>query len=311
MWLAHAPRVLQLSELTEAAIVQPGMTSLDPEARWQHQDLLHVIGSLVIYSAEDNVISLAHHSVKEYLESTHVEKNAPLFHFTSAKASIEMAKTCLTYLMMENFKSGPTYKFEKYMARVEEYPLLQYAARFWPFHARSYLKESQETLDMACALLDPTRHSNFMSWLEVMISPGYFDFDWLSNASKAVESTYPSGFKMVPKHLTPLYYAASFGLYEVVKYLLEKWVDIDERGGLYSGTALHAAIYRNHPDIVNLLLDSGARTDVRDGNYMTPLDMSHYYGADTRVHKRVARKVSEQSKMSWLRNLPLQKSMQR
>ena len=288
MWLAHGPRSLELSELAEAAIVEPGMISLDPEARWQPLDLIHVIGSLVIYSAENNRVSLAHHSVKEYLESTYVEKNVPIFYIPPRKASIEMAKTCLTYLLMKDFESGPTYNLDKYYVRISAYPLLHYAARFWPFHARSCLSQSQENLELACKLVHPSGHSNFRSWLEAMISPGYFDFSWLDKSPWPVTSSYPTRFMMLPQNLTPLYYAASFGLYEVVQDLLGRGVDINAQGGLYRGTALHAAIFRGHQDIMKLLLDSGAGIEIMDANGMTPVEMMIYYTRDDTIAEKFA-----------------------
>ena len=275
MWLAHAPRTLQFSELLEAAIIDPGIIGLDHEVRWQRQDLLEVIGSLVVYSAENDSVSLAHHSVKEYLASEHVKQHAPLFHISPETAGIRTAETCLTYLMMRDFDSGPTYQLDKYVARVRAFPFLQYAARFWPLHAKPYLSRSKEVYQLTCHLLHPSRHPNFRAWLEAMISTGYFNFEWLGKPLGSAFSRYPPRFTIIPTHLTPLYYAASFGLYEIVEYLLENGVDIDEAGGLYEGTALHAAVWRSHKDIVKLLLESGARTDVKDGNGMTPLDMEY------------------------------------
>ena len=53
MWLAFSARLITLTELAEAVIVDPGTLIIDSEARWNPVDLLSIIGSLVIYSKEE------------------------------------------------------------------------------------------------------------------------------------------------------------------------------------------------------------------------------------------------------------------
>jgi hypothetical protein len=58
----------------------------------------------------------------------------------------------------------------------------------------------------------------------------------------------------------PLYYAASFGVTSLVKRIIysEPGLNIDAVGGRCFSTALHVAVYRNHPETVKLLLEAGA-----------------------------------------------------
>ena len=270
MWLAFSARPLKLVELTEAVVVDLGITTMDVEARWDPLDLLTVIGSLVIYSQDGN-ITLAHHSIKDYLLSSRLIDKIPHFSLSEATSNIEIAGVCLTYLLMEDFSSGPSYgvSYEKgelkspnvnlttqrasFKERCRDYPLLNYSSQYWPWHAQRHLHCSPPLVRLAYTLMDPARTPNFWAWLEYTIAQGRIGLR-----------------QSLPKHLIPLYFAASFGLVEIVEELLEAGVDIDAPGGMFHGTALHAAIYRKHPNIVAKLLERGASITTKDINGFTP-----------------------------------------
>jgi len=71
----------------------------------------------------------------------------------------------------------------------------------------------------------------------------------------------------------PLYYAASFGLTDVVRLFLEseKDVDLNALGGRAISTALHVATYRDHIDVVRLLLERGADPNLCNESDEPPL----------------------------------------
>ncbi|KAJ6439249.1 Ankyrin repeat-containing domain protein [Purpureocillium lavendulum] len=64
----------------------------------------------------------------------------------------------------------------------------------------------------------------------------------------------------------PLYYAASFGLVPVVKAILGSLtnLEIDSPGGRYGSTHLFVACWRRQYEVVKLLLEAGANTNVVD-----------------------------------------------
>ena len=266
-WLAFSARPLKLVELAEAVVVDLGITTMDAEARWDPLDLLSVIGSLVIYSTDGN-ITLAHHSIKDYLLSSYIIDRAPHFSLTEATSNVEIAGICLTYLLMEDFSSQVSFqegelklfnytaKRRHFKTRCRDYPLLTYAAQYWPLHAKKYLHCSPPLMGLAYALMDPARTPNFWVWLESLIAHGRF------------------GLQRLPHHLTPLYFAASFGLVEVVEKLLEAGVDINAPGGMYCGTPLHAAVFRKHPNVVAKLLKRGALITMEDANGTTPDELT-------------------------------------
>ena len=272
MWLAFSARPLKLAELAEAVIVEPGISVIDPEARWNPIDLLSVIGSLIIYSKEDG-ITLAHHSIKDYLLSTSFPMKSSAFSLNGITSNIQIAETCLTYLLVEDFSSGAcfqehssmeaTYKImDNFRQRCKDYPLLRYASSYWPFHAREYLESTSTLQDLAYTLMNPARTGNFWAWLECFVSQGYF------------------GPRKLPPTLTPLYFAASLGLATIVSQLVESGVDINAPGGMYGGTPLHAAVFREHPDVARILLQAGASVEIKDHNGHTPLYFALHFSKD-------------------------------
>ncbi|KAG4437222.1 hypothetical protein IFR05_007311 [Cadophora sp. M221] len=127
-------------------------------------------------------------------------------------------------------------------------------------------------------LLDPTKsyRTSKISHLTRILSPD----DYLDARTQEVvqaffaTSTLPNGGNfafwvgcLIPSvpfenivNTRPLYYAASFGLVDVVRLILlaEKDSDIDALGGRASSSALHVAVYRSHTEVVEILLERGA-----------------------------------------------------
>jgi ankyrin repeat protein len=61
-----------------------------------------------------------------------------------------------------------------------------------------------------------------------------------------------------------LHVAASFGRVDSVKWLLDRGLPINRRGGTYGGNALNLAASKGHLDVVRLLLDRGSEMDVSE-----------------------------------------------
>jgi hypothetical protein len=69
-----------------------------------------------------------------------------------------------------------------------------------------------------------------------------------------------------------LHYAASNGDVDIVKDLVEAGAELNPATKTYQQTPLHLAVENNRNPVVELLLSSGARTDVKDCNSYTPYD---------------------------------------
>lgn len=76
----------------------------------------------------------------------------------------------------------------------------------------------------------------------------------------------------IPK-LTALHYAAEEGCLEIVKFLVEKGVDINATK-YERWTPLHAATYEGKLEIIKFLLEKGANPNIRDTDGKNPRDVA-------------------------------------
>lgn len=265
-WLAYASRPLFLNELAETAVLEHGTRNFDPEARLRDpEDILEVCGSLVWHRDTTGEVVLAHHSVRDFLRSRSAQAKVEFYHLQDMPSNAEVAKSCLTYLLLNDFAGGPVRSSQELMKRYIQYPLLDFAARHWCVHAVPTLSSDEELHSLAMELMDPKCTPNFMAWIQELLGdPNNINFIHQWNK--------------YPRNATPLYFAASFGLLEVVKSLVEAGADLNVQAGSFGGTALHAAAWRDHPAVVQLLLEVGADQMVEDENMMTAYDLAKWAG---------------------------------
>lgn len=233
--LAFSTRPLSLAEICEYLQITPGLPSLDESKRLTNpKDVLSICGSLLHYS--NGRILLAHHSVKSYLLSD-IKGEAAYCRLDASEAHRSIARKCVAYLSLKDFDSGPCADKDEVYNRYRRYPLLGYASRNWALHAQN-LQDLGEPL---WAVLKPFLFSsgfgrgNFLAWVQLLIP-----------SSKNISQT------------PPLYYAASFGLTTVVKYILEAGADVEVHGGRCGATPINIASFRGCKDVVKLLLEYGA-----------------------------------------------------
>jgi hypothetical protein len=213
-----------------------------------HTDILSICGSLLSYDPSHKTVALAHHSVQAYLTSDHLEGPVAYYRVDKIAAHGQWATKCLTYLMYDEFSSGPCYDFKQ---RCTDYPFLLYAAHNWALHMQNLGDHLDSSL---LALLTPflqlrMRHRqscpNFVAWLQALLPGATYAWD-----------------------TPPLYYAASFGLLPIVKVLLDNGADGEARGGRYGSSVLGIAIFRGHHVVVRMLLDYGVNPwKVADRNF--------------------------------------------
>ena len=241
--LAFSLHPLTLSEICEYLQITPGMFILDESKRLTDpKDVFSICGSLLNISGRSAQVSLAHHSVKSYLLSD-IKGDASYFQLSAPDAHRIIAIKCLAYLSLEEFSSGPCEKQSGINDRYERYPLLNYATLKWAVHTQKLEELGDSLWDILKAFLfsaDAGR-GNFHSWVQLLI-PG----------SRNVAGT------------PPLYYAASFGLTTVVRYLLEAGADTEVHGGRCSATPINIASFRGNEDVVKILLEYGADPHAMD-----------------------------------------------
>ena len=85
------------------------------------------------------------------------------------------------------------------------------------------------------------------------------------------------------------YYAAQFGLREVLEFLQnEEDLAVNRKGGKH-GSPLQVACFYQHPDVVDLLLKSGADVDLPGGHYGSALAAAAVWGATSFVQKLLSK----------------------
>lgn len=234
-------RPLTIDKVSEILQITPGMGKLDERKRLNNpRDILAICGSLLEYRDSRygvGTVTLAHHSVKTYLTSD-LQGSVSLFKLDYYSAHRRLAMACLTYLSFDTFvKGGSQLDRNDPDLTNEKYPFGIYASFNWPLHIQELPNFNAETDPelwsvLQTFLLGPA----FRHWVNILI-PG----------SANAETT------------APLYYAASFGLTTIVRFLVEMPdVDIEQRGGKCGATPINIAAYRGQLEVVRILLDHGA-----------------------------------------------------
>ena len=232
-FLAFSFRPLALEEVSTMLQITPGMHHLDEsKCLTQPTDVLDICGSLLKYDEKTEKVALAHHSVKTYLTSS-PRNSASYFRLEEREAHRALALTCIAYLSFDAFAE------KRNMGHfiLDKFPLLGYATEHWGLHMKEVSDPDELLLSNLRYFLlsaDDGRH-NFINWVQILIPSSRF------------------------AHTTPpLYYAASYGLTSVVKYLLQLGVDVEVHGGQGGATPINIAAYRGNLDVVKVLYDHGA-----------------------------------------------------
>src|SRR5205085_8041493 len=117
-----------IAEIQHALAVKPEDTNIAEEALPDEDLLVSVCVGLVTIDQESNMMRLVHYTTQEYFERVRMSK------FPDAQRSI--ATACLTYVSFDVFAEGYCFSDQEMDMRLQEYPLLEYAAQYWGEHAR-------------------------------------------------------------------------------------------------------------------------------------------------------------------------------
>ena len=288
-WIRYAARPLETQELQQAVAVEPSDTHFDEDGIPEISLVLSVCAGIVTVR-ENGTMGLVHYTAQEYLERRSLE----LF----PNAQMEIASICLTYLAFEEFAQGPSPNDKAYGERMEAFPLLQYASRYWTRHAPhsseielkalalAFLK--QEAKVASSVQVSEVHKSRFpmrsqqyrrnVRGLWVAASNGLYDLTVaLLEDAASVETEDSEGER-------PLHRAASNGHYDLIRLLVDHQASIhaQSRSG---ATALHCAAAHGHHQIAEFLIDKGATIGTRDKRSWTPLHMaaSNGYGESAKL----------------------------
>lgn len=117
----------------EALAIQHEQMEYDPTERIEDpEDILTLCRSFVTY--ENGVLSLAHHSVKEYLTSERrLSTPQSSYYLSDQSANFRIAQTCLTYLQHFDYMQQQR-GLDRAGLPLFDYPLLDYCLQFWHSH---------------------------------------------------------------------------------------------------------------------------------------------------------------------------------
>ena len=281
--LAEAVDALAVDLTAKPYFVPSNRTPIPSEIIMSCSSLITIERAQDVDSSQD-VLQLAHFSVQQYLKSEKV--NSDWRHCMSAQhARASNAKVCLAYcFQLQPFNLGYDFLFppdgmldtpnamsnwDKYLGNQVQFtvsgetvdgdtadrPFADTAAIQWSEYAMAVEAHDAELYAMIQDFLssDELEQARF-SWLLVIdrqrIHP-LIDSIWLEAS--------PS-----PENFVPLVMASVCGLYHTVKSFLLCGTDPNKIcSGL--GSALYQALWNSHYDVVELLLEHGARPNVKSG----------------------------------------------
>ena len=255
-WLTYSERLMSVQEIQHALAIEPGESSLDED---NLSDVIEIVGycaGLVIVEEDTLSLRLVHYTTQEYFRQNSGK------HLVAAQQDIAMS--CLTYLLYEEFGDGWVYEVEgqddghdadsypsERVARIrlQKRPFLEYAARHWASHASVCEQQAIKELTMAFAS-DNHKVSSAGQAILIMEGKSRLGRDNESTKSrspltvmhilayignKAIFSELLNyGFEPDTEdsfHRTPLWWAAEGDHYGMVEFLLsEHRVNVNNRG---------------------------------------------------------------------------------
>jgi ankyrin repeat protein len=186
------------------------------------------------------IAMLAHYSVKEYFLSDRIRAGqASLYSMHHTKCHGILARSCLGYLDLRSSE------------KLLEEKLANYCAEFWMAHVKQAGETNVKTAQVAVCFLS-AENTAYLNWIQI------YDPEHPCKRHNPANS-----LRTVPH---PLYYAALFGLANIVELLLERDADANAQGGRF-GDALQAAAGLGHERTVKLLIAHGAHVNALKSPY--------------------------------------------
>jgi hypothetical protein len=151
--------------------VEEGFVLVTSEHRFADcHDVLRLCGNLV--SVQDNILSLAHKSVKDFLLSTNVTGQPTN---DCEDYEVEIGCTCLTYLAFlgDSYYFGLGRTSTGRLGRLRKsYPFLEYATAMWPHSSQAPFPPNRASRSNT-VVPEPPRPSNAMADLAYSSTSGY------------------------------------------------------------------------------------------------------------------------------------------
>ncbi|KAK5988959.1 Ankyrin repeat domain-containing protein 50 [Cladobotryum mycophilum] len=249
-WITFAKRPLTISELQHALEVKIGERILRQRGAYTVNYIVSVCKGFVMVDERTGTIQLAHSTAREYLQS----------HQQTWFAEVEqdIATSCITYLLLADFKTGPCTTQEELEGRLQRYPLYRYASQNWGHHARQASEFWAQEYIVLNLIEDEAKLS---ASIQAMMA--------------TIEAIMPV---KIHTQMRALHVATYFGLNKIVKILLEKRLKTDYNPNAEDTdgwTPLLWAVAGGHHDIIQMLVAMDTiDPDHKDINGRTPLSLA-------------------------------------
>ncbi|KAI9778406.1 MAG: hypothetical protein M1816_004104 [Peltula sp. TS41687] len=241
-WVVLAARPLTPEELTVAAGIKTAGTL---PATQVTKNRLRFGGLLV--KVEGDVVNLVHESAKEFFQSDQVNiKGINMFHM-SQDTHRTLMQTCLAHVERGYGNPGRIHEMSGHD------PFLSYASQYWPVHFHH-----------AIHVIDaPSEFSRPFFRVDSPIRDEWWKVYWEQEKNGGS-----------PPSFTLLHLAAYFGNVPWAKLLISKHARLISRKDNYGRTPLSWAVNQGHREMVELLLDHGARVNFKDRSMLTALHIA-------------------------------------
>ena len=269
-----AARPLRLDELAEVLAFDfddapGGLPSLNADWRREDQEraVLSTCSSLItiVHDGDSRVVQFSHFSVKEFLTSDRLAvaaEDISFYHIAPTPAHMILAQACLSILLRSDDTTWDTF--------LQRFPLAKYALQHWVDHA--LFENVSVLIKGGIESLFNKENSSFSHWIR----------------THRMDYTYPWQDYDSLHEAAPMYYAAFFGISDVIDKLVREHPEhVVARGGPL-GTPLHAASRMNRLKVVQSLLRHGADVNASGMWGRTPLLF-----ASTQGHLEVVRWLLE------------------
>ncbi|KAL1614670.1 hypothetical protein SLS54_009543 [Diplodia seriata] len=240
-WITYAYRPLRLRELCQALAIEPEEDTLDSEAMPDAMTLVDICAGLVTIDETSRVIRLVHYTTQDYFYRRRMTR------FPDTQKYI--TSTCLSYLLLQDFRNGCSSSRKELNARRIQFPFLDYAASRWASHFHNAAADG---------CVDNDLHKSVISLL--LNKPSF------ASACQAKYWEEKHFFSSrVPGASSPLHFAIVHGLSRIAEVLIEKTSDVNTLDPHFR-SPLEAAVVLNDQLVVQALLKAGAlahRTNLR------------------------------------------------
>jgi hypothetical protein len=293
-WILCAHRPLSTLELLHALAIERGDTEIDEDNILEAGQLLTICAGLVTIDEQSDSVRFIHYTTQEYLQRN---QQTWLPH-----AEIDIARSCTAYLSIDGLAVGPCSSEKEYISRMENYPLLGYAAANWGTHLNTlsdadHIVEDDAIFSDALNLLVNDRclssasQTLFMSkrksysrtaiakegegllgchWIAYFGLLTLFRI-WTTQKLKLDESDFFGR--------TPLSWAAESGQEALVRQLLSFGQVCADSKDTAGRTPLFWSAKSGQTDVTKLWIDSGrVNVNSTDDNGLTPLSWAARYG---------------------------------